>query len=398
MADRTFLFDRPALDRIATRPEEEHNWEFDGGGLLGDGIFKLYARISVGKVGVLAARRFTGSTCESVPAPSGSSVSLPALAVLGDHLYSAHTGLDHRIRLDRFDGTSWTPLGTLGWQHETMTAPALAAHNGRLWVGHSDPQGRIWVTPTPNGTSWPTHPKHMSGSTTRVSPALGVFNGRLQLVHTGLVRRFWIAQQNTDGATWTGFSHLPVMGSMLAPVLQGHGNRLYIAYIGGEAQTYTNYTDGSGWKTPLSLGGKAEGPAALGMYQGAPRCTVRGLGANGMLWLSLVDRAAYQAVPGTENAGTPGAIAEYRGHLYTLYSTTRRTALSRLAGQGAATLPRTQRFGGTPGRPPGRAWGWPAAPRAGDRRRAADAEVGCRKRCSPGTDEFRRWRRSNLRK
>ncbi|MGX1761355.1 hypothetical protein ACWIG5_31340 [Streptomyces lydicus] len=115
-------------------------------------------------------RAHNGQSWTTVAQHPGTTPSAPAIAGFNNHLHSAVQGFDNRVYIFRFDGTSWSSHGVVRY-NEILSAPALAAHGGKLYLAHRTLDNKNLVTASADGIIWPTPPVTLPGLT-QDGPAL----------------------------------------------------------------------------------------------------------------------------------------------------------------------------------------------------------------------------------
>ncbi|MEU2955638.1 hypothetical protein [Streptomyces xanthochromogenes] len=160
----------------------------------------------------------------------GTTSAAPALAVRSGVLHCAIRGRreDTQVYLARLnDGTNWSSFSPVP-DFLTARAPALAEHQGKLYLAAVGLDGKIYVT-VHDGTAWAASPMKLDGVSDS-SPALSVRGGVLYCAMRGLDSFIWLSSFN--GATWTGFTQsVPNTTTMSGPALAaGSGDTLHIAY------------------------------------------------------------------------------------------------------------------------------------------------------------------------
>ncbi|MFF3863307.1 hypothetical protein [Streptomyces sp. NPDC002209] len=316
---RVFAFDRAALNAIAAKPFHEDDHLFNGGGFLGNGTIYLAIRTRVGKLPRIGLRAHNASGWHSPSQPGGVSHHAPALASFGNHLYSAHAGIDKQVYITRFDGTSWSGH-TVVPSPGILSAPALAVHAGRLYLAHRDLDNRVIVTSTANGITW-TASVVLRGTTTN-GPALATSDGHLYCVVRGaqdLKSYFALMESNN---TWRAFEQHNAGGSYFATNMLSHGNGMHMTRTAGNGQVYIKSHNNYAWSVETSVGQTSAGAPALALYASLLHCVIPGTDEN--LWMNRQTANgwdAFQQIPGTANTVTAAGTATHNGTLYVAYAT-----------------------------------------------------------------------------
>lgn len=149
------------------------------------------------------------------------------------------------------------PVGTLeyavhtgnGWSSpvplpfKSMTAPALASYDGKLYAAFVRPdrramwtrlEGQVWREPQPFGVD-----------TTYYAPALGVVRGKLYYAVTGEDRALY-TRSFTETEDWSGWTKLYGFSDK-APMLGFGGDRLWLTFVGVEGDVFSYDQTGDGW-------------------------------------------------------------------------------------------------------------------------------------------------------
>ncbi|WP_159400345.1 hypothetical protein [Streptomyces sp. XY431] len=171
-----------------------------------------------------------GSSWGSVWVLPGTTSAAPALAVRGGVLHCAIRGRheDAQVYVARLsDGTNWSAFAPVPG-FKTAKAPALAEHQGKLYLAAAGLDGKIYVT-VHDGTTWAASPMKLDGVSDS-APALTVRNGVLYCAIRGLNSLIQLSSFN--GTAWSGFTHsIANTTTMSGPALAGgSGDTLHIAY------------------------------------------------------------------------------------------------------------------------------------------------------------------------
>ncbi|MFF5639416.1 hypothetical protein [Streptomyces sp. NPDC012825] len=159
----------------------------------------------------------------------GTTSAAPALAVRGGVLHCAVRGrdTDTQVYMSWLTGSTWGAFQAVPG-FKTAKAPALAEHQGKLYLAAAGMDGQIYVT-VHDGTSWAASPMKLGGPSDS-APALTVRDGVLYCAVRGLDSAIWL--NSFDGSAWTGFHQsVPNSATMSGPALAGgSGDTLHIAY------------------------------------------------------------------------------------------------------------------------------------------------------------------------
>ncbi|MFD4921734.1 hypothetical protein ACFWNE_10495 [Streptomyces goshikiensis] len=322
VAQRTFTLDRAALERIAAKPYEEIAPIFNGGANF-DGRHTLFLRVGVRKLPTIAVRAHNGQSWTTVPQHAGTTPSAPALAGFKNHLYSAVEGFDARVYIFRFDGTSWTSLGAVRY-NEILSAPALAVHDGKLYLAHRTLDNKILVTHTSDGTTW--QPPVALPGLTQDGPALHVKHNELYCAFRG-VNNDRLYSCVLRGGTWQ--RHLdphPDIRTHYGPALTMSGSLPYMAHTGTDGATFIDHAvETNTWKREGNIGGRTAAAPALAVRGTTTYCGVLGLDAK--IWLQSRTAGSgspgwtgFQIVPDTANAVSAPGLATHGNTLYLAYA------------------------------------------------------------------------------
>ncbi|UPT46759.1 MULTISPECIES: hypothetical protein [Streptomyces] len=179
-----------------------------------------------GKIYVAA---LNGSSWGSAWHLPGTTSAGPALAVRGGVLHCAVSGYreDTGVYMSWLTGDTWGAFNAVPG-FNTVKAPALAEHQGKLYLAATGMNGQIYVT-VHDGTAWAPSPMRLGGLSDS-SPALTVRNGVLYCAVRTLDTE--IALNSFDGTAWSGFNQsVPDAATMSGPALAGgSGDTLHIAY------------------------------------------------------------------------------------------------------------------------------------------------------------------------
>ncbi|WP_432096158.1 hypothetical protein [Streptomyces sp. bgisy100] len=128
-----------------------------------------------------------------------------------------------------FDGTRWSAFTAL--PAKSTSTPALAPFNNMLFAVHRSiaDDGLYWTTLHTNNV-WYTYQKFPSGKT-GTAPALAAHNGKLYCAvrAAGAGQDLWEA--TAEGPSWSGFRRIPAT-SLSAPALASHNGTLHCVHRG----------------------------------------------------------------------------------------------------------------------------------------------------------------------
>ncbi|MFI6475987.1 hypothetical protein ACIBL5_37860 [Streptomyces sp. NPDC050516] len=160
----------------------------------------------------------------------GYATTAPALGVRDGILHYAR-GYGASIVYDWSpDARTWKNLGTAP-AAMTFHAPALATHQGKLYLAHRDLMtGKIYVAAN-TSSGWQNR-VNLPGSTPD-APALGVRGDTLYCAVRGGDDKLWLSGLTSAG-TWNTFQHIPgTTVTFSAPGIAGYNNDLYVTYRSG---------------------------------------------------------------------------------------------------------------------------------------------------------------------
>ncbi|MFF1561774.1 hypothetical protein [Streptomyces sp. NPDC058279] len=141
-------------------------------------------------------------------------------------------------------GSSWGKPIALPWQ--SMTPPALASYNGKLYAAYVRPDQAVMWTRLENG-QWRA-PERIGGDQSYFAPALGVAHGKLFYAVTG--RDGGLNTRTFNGTTWSAIYNWKGYGSAKAPSMATHRTQLWLTHIGADGTIHHNTHDGKGWHGP----------------------------------------------------------------------------------------------------------------------------------------------------
>ncbi|MEU2793962.1 hypothetical protein [Streptomyces sp. NPDC007100] len=273
--ERTIIFERPALEALAAKPEKMDWWWFVGDG----GQFKLYIKITH------ETGRLMYITChndeqwrKSTLFPSGTTQLTPAVAAQPGQYSKMYcvlrTNDSSDLKVSRFNGLYWNAFSKLA--ATSPSTPALAVHDGKLYCVVRGNSGHELYWATFDGTRWSGFQEFPSGSTA-VAPALASHDGKLFCVVRGDGNHnlHWAT---FDGARWSRFSQFPSGYTPLAPALAPYNGKLYCVVRGSSGhELYWATFGGSTWSAFNKIHG-ATSPTtpALTSYNTYLWCVYRG--------------------------------------------------------------------------------------------------------------------------
>ncbi|MFB6514922.1 hypothetical protein ACFCW4_31215 [Streptomyces virginiae] len=280
-----WTFDRPALERLAGSEFKSVFYDTSHQ----EGAFDLYIKFDVTQPAAAnspAAVTHNGSRW-TPPQPlvaGAKTLTAPALALHNGSLYCAIRTPSNQIHLSRHDGTRWLPFTRVA-DLTTRHAPALASYKGRLHLAYTGTYAQETnILSTANGTDWSPQSR-LPGLPSNSAPALAVRDNALHCAWTSIM--FSPLTWTTDGVTWASGNHtIPYVTTAHAPALATHQGKLYMAardLFTGRIVVNTNTA--AGWSnTPITRAGRTIDTPALGVAGNTLHCAVRG--EDDRIWLS----------------------------------------------------------------------------------------------------------------
>ncbi|MFJ8627436.1 hypothetical protein ACIRD3_31975 [Kitasatospora sp. NPDC093550] len=151
--------------------------------------------------------------------------------------------LEHSIR----SGTDGTWRTGIPLTYKTITMPALAVHEGRLYICFLRPsdQGVMWASTDAAG-NW-TQPAQVGGDHAWYAPALTSANGKLHYAVTGKDGRVY-TRTYTPAGGWSA-SHIMSGRSKFSPALATYENQAWLVAYGLDENLYHARHNGTwgGW-------------------------------------------------------------------------------------------------------------------------------------------------------
>ncbi|MER5418124.1 hypothetical protein [Streptomyces virginiae] len=200
-ASRSLYLDQLALAALSKNGSAQ--WHFNG-----DGYHELKVK-------------FTGST---IPFPVGT--------------------LEYAVRT----GSAWgTPVAL---PFESLTPPALASYNGKLYALFVRADRAVMWTRLEADGSWRT-PERVGGQDgSSMAPAVTVAHGKLYYAVTGDHGIVWW-RTYTEAGGWGPVAQLGDVRSAHAPALAAHTHNgregVFLSRVGTNGKVYTHHHNGSGW-------------------------------------------------------------------------------------------------------------------------------------------------------
>ncbi|MFF2752077.1 hypothetical protein ACFVVA_41895 [Kitasatospora sp. NPDC058048] len=324
---RTLLLDQATLAMLSHRGSAQWHFNGDGHHELKVGFYGERVPFPAGTLEYAVRSRALGVGVWTGPvALPWPSTSAPALAAHAGRLYAAFVSPDEQaVMWASMDGNgNWTVPEQLG-RDESYVAPALTSAHGKLIYAVTGKDDRVYFrTYTPSG-GW-TGAIKLPGGTPH-SPTLATFANRAWLAHVGFDSRIYHSVYN--GSSWTAW-RLDNLGwrsahhVAMAPGKLVGQPRMWRVQTGAEVHTAVNTSsDGSGaWLNSGTVPrwGSNHGPALAG-NEATGALTILARGDGGQLWIADYDGSSWQGtrtVPGAAPQGA-AAAAYFNNQLYTMY-------------------------------------------------------------------------------
>ncbi|MEU3827974.1 hypothetical protein AB0F36_22030 [Streptomyces sp. NPDC029080] len=170
----------------------------------------------------------------------------------------------HELNVKFTGGGIAFPVGTLeyavrtrqGWERpvplpwESISPPAMASFNGRLYVAFvSHHTNVMWTRLESDGTWRP--PEYVGGDLSYRAPALCVAFGQLWYVVTGRDQLLYVSAFNELANVWSPRYLLSSsFRTDLAPSMAATPGRLWATHVGGQGRLYHRTLGGNEWSSP----------------------------------------------------------------------------------------------------------------------------------------------------
>ncbi|MER7049623.1 Kelch repeat-containing protein [Streptomyces jumonjinensis] len=289
LTHRTIAFDRGAMDALADPiyQQPDVTWRFPGPTAY-EGSFTLdirsrYTQPSSNDIALLA-HATGGWSGRSLPWPRAKTPGAPALALHNGNLYCAVRGGDNKVYVSRRETSgTWSAFGAVPGL-ATNTPPALASYNGQLYLAvkqqsSDNNNGRAWVASSDRGDAWSPGITH---DYIRTAPALAVHQGRLWLAAFGGTDgvSLLVGSRGTGGS-WEWLKEHTAHKSQYAPAMTMFQNRLHLAYRDSDSQVCFTVRDDAfnaspRWAAAGRLSGTTPNGPALAVVGTQLHCAVRG--------------------------------------------------------------------------------------------------------------------------
>ncbi|MEU5645749.1 hypothetical protein [Streptomyces milbemycinicus] len=163
-------------------------------------------------------------------------------------------------------GSTWSEPGHVPFK--TITTPALAVHDGKLYIAYLRPsdQAVMWAAMDSSG-AWST-PQQIGGDQSWYAPAMTSAHGKLYYTHTGKDDKIY-ARTFTPSAGWSAPKTLRG-GWKYSPALTTHNNDVWLVAYGLDENLWTSGNTGGDWRDPASdnLGWELNTYVTLASYRG----------------------------------------------------------------------------------------------------------------------------------
>lgn len=261
--ERTFLFDRPALESMLSSGARSDRWTFDGRS-KNNGRVDVRVASSVRVLPSLTMSSFNGQSWSPFPVNFDvRTPSTPALAIQGDRLYVAAEGGDGSYHIAHIANSTWSPWAKMSAFTPGRSAPALAAHQNQLYLVHRTDDNHLWGYWSVDGVTW-----HLLGlplpGTTRDAPSLASTGSELWCAVRGVGdHRIFISKK--QGNLWSEFVPHPQAGTNWTPALACVQGKMVLAWTTPDGTVYTSESTGQSWSNAVPVGGTttASGPSSL---------------------------------------------------------------------------------------------------------------------------------------
>ncbi|MEU3991738.1 hypothetical protein AB0F24_25835 [Streptomyces platensis] len=160
-------------------------------------------------------------------------------------------------------GNSWSAPVALPWK--SITPPALASYNGKLYVAFVRDDYAVMWSRLENGM-W-RKPERIGQDQSNFAPALCAFRGELFYAVTGRNEGlYW--RTYTERDDWSSITQWNGYRSGYAPSMATIPSRLWLTHVDPEGRLYHNTHDGNGWSGShqSNLDWRVKGAAAMGAH------------------------------------------------------------------------------------------------------------------------------------
>ncbi|OEJ28925.1 hypothetical protein AS594_35385 [Streptomyces agglomeratus] len=312
VGERTFVFNRAAMEALAADPGHEYSPEFETNSYV-DGRRNLTIKgTAVIHSDKLAIKTYKGGEwCAPIlPWATAKTPDAPAVAIFDGSVYCAIRGMNDRIYVSKLNGT-WTAFEEVP-NVQTRHAPALASFMGKLYLAYTAPDSQAGLLSSTNGRDWV--PGQAPPGQSLTAPALAVRNSTLHIARSvfGIY-----TNESQDGATWSQAAMATLAHTVTAPALACYKDKLYLAYRDAKDGGAIIIPNGTGWEKPVRMGYTTADAPSLAARNNLV-CTLRhtnnsisyGTSIDGTTW------GNFHGIPGATSLSTPVASPPYFSVFY----------------------------------------------------------------------------------
>lgn len=298
-------------------------WRFDG-----DGCHDLRVKYTGDQVpfavGALEYAVRTGATWGTPRTLPFKSITTPALAVHDGRLYLAYLRPeDQAVMWASMDaGGTWTAPARIHTD-TSFHGPALTSADGKLHYAVTGKDGKVYTRIFASGT-WSGH--SVMQSFAQYSPALATFEGQPWMVSCHLDNGLYYARHN--GTAWSGWQWDDLtkwrVGTHVALAPRTNRSRLWCVATGMDQKIYTGINGDGVWADEGIASPNWRASHAPALAGNGDQMTLLLRGSDASLWSAEYNGswAGAQKVAGITMTETPAAVY-FGGKLHMLY---RRTA------------------------------------------------------------------------
>ncbi|MGW1997971.1 hypothetical protein [Embleya sp. NPDC001921] len=321
VAGHVFTYDRAALQRLSGA-------EFKIGSFIGeivaaDGGHELYGRIDAIKAGPLEYAVRTNTTWGTPATLPFRTITNPALAVHNGRLYLAYVRPeDQAVMWASMDaGGTWTQPAPIHGD-QSWYGPALTSAGGTLHYAVTGKDSSVYTrTYTPQG--WSSAYQQMPGMK-RYSPALATWANQAWLVSYAYDNNLYHSRHN--GTSWTGWAKDGLGWKLSTHVAMApRDDRLWRIATGKDGRIYTSVNGGGTWAGKGVPDDRWRASHAPALANNGNTLTLLLRGSDSSLWSAEFNgswAAGAHKVAGITMLETPAAVY-FGGKLHMMY---RRTA------------------------------------------------------------------------
>lgn len=272
-------------------------WNFNGDGHHTLKVVWGHTSVVPFPVRTLECAQLTGDTWGAPVSLGWKSITPPALASYNGKLYAAFVRPeDHKVMWTRREGHQWRKPEPVG-SDNSIFAPALVAAHGKLFYAVTGGGDSLWWRTFTESGSW-TPPQKFEGYNPGIAPTMAAFSNRVWLTHVGTDEKVYL---NThDGKQWSGAYQNNRNWITENPVaMAATGDHVWRIARGLDGKVYTTTSGGtSNWdEHPVHPTWKVSKGVGLASH-------------NGKLWIFLRDMDGYLRAA-TRTAAGPWSAAHY---------------------------------------------------------------------------------------